>query len=730
MASLTRAIKDIALEPIRENVGLVTGQIVFYDNVTNRAEVKYDDPSNGGVVSAKGVPVEIASLGVSSSGPFPGDQVYIAFLNNNPALPRIIGRADLDYKYYSRELYEHGRSGSQLSLSYGGITAGLTNAFTDSPPIPTYQQWLTVGDKEATARNIALNAFSASAFEDQSSSLTNYELAEIGLTHPGTASTVKLYNNGVIDIFATTDLGMRVDPNGSNLMFNSMNELHSSTSCSFQVSSNMGINCGSTFSLSAGEINENSTSGHTISTNRFAAAGAAYCGLSGGEGELRFSTLKVTSASETKMILNGTTMSMNGTRLSAKMDTFNLSGTSHTANFTDYAINADHFTINASKQDENFGDYQLCADTMSFKANKFYQEVSGSMSTIVDGAYTMSGKTIRINGVDKVTVNAPASSFTGDGNCKFQYGRFDVTTLNAGVLFNTATYFNVDAKSGMTFKSDGLIQMNTTSKFSINAQGLGTIAANGLEMASAKTLKLSSLGGSMTFESSSSMTLKPTTSLSLTIGSSLNAVAQTAMTFSAPSLTYQATEGVLLSGQTTRVSGEDLYLTGTNTYLNATNTTVGGDCALKKKLDVIGAVTFENTLNVKKAVTFDSTLTVKGSTTFNEDTTLTIKGDAKAKNISLSETLSVTGSSTLKSTLSVTGATTLSSTLSVSGKASLGGALEVTNAATLKSSLTVNGSTTVQNLKVNGTLTANIDNAIRSYILNNKSQVKKDLGIE
>lgn len=575
MASLNKALKSAVSDPIKENLGMVVAQITFYDNTTNRADLKYDDPSSGGVVTLEGVPVEIPSLGVASAGPFPGDQVYVSFLNNNPTLPRIIGRADGDYKYYSRELYEHGRSGSQLT--YGDITNGLINSFTNTP-VPSFNKWLSV--TKNAAKVIAMNVFSASAFEDQASELTNYELAEVGMTHPGTASTMKLYNNGVIDVFASTDLGMRVSPSEEALMCNSTTELHNATDCSFMLSSSMGISAGSGCTIQATSINETS-SDHTIVTEIFAAAANTRCDLSGGLGVFSFQTLKMMAYKESTIGLIGATVSMSGPRLSAKMDEVGVSGTSYGATFEEYEITSGTFSLTADTQNEKFGDYGLDAKKMKVKAGTFNQDVNGAMKVTVDGAYSLTTETSKLSASDKISISAPTCSMTGDKNCKFQYGRFDVTTLTEGVLFNVATRFNATSKTGMTFKTDGAFDVNTTSKLSINAKGLGTISTNGLEVASAKTMKFSTLGGALSFTSSSSMTLKTTTSLNLTVGSSVTANATSAMTFTAPSLTYKASTGLSLSGDTTRITGTSLYLTGANTYLNATNTSVGGEFDVK-----------------------------------------------------------------------------------------------------------------------------------------------------
>ena len=567
MASLNKAIKNVIEPTQKEAVGMVVAQIIFYDNTTNRADVKYDDPSSGGVVTLTGVQVEIPSLGVASSGPFPGDQVYVCFLNNNPTLPRIIGRADGDYKYYSRKLYEHSRAGSQLSTSYGSVTSSLVDAFTGSRPTPSYLNWISVGSKSTKARNIAINTFSASAFEEQSAEFANYELAEVGLTHPGTASTMKLYNNGVIDVFAVDDLGMRVDPTLSSLMFNSMDELHNSTNTAFLVGSAFGISSG-TYDCTSGSITENSTS-HVISSGICAISTAEKLSLDGPTVSLTGSNMTIGAWSGLDFKANGATVKLAGDSFTGAFDDMILAGSIYEADFPDYSIIAKTFKVKADKQDEEFGDYNLTADKMKMEAGSFSQKVKSDMKVDVSGAYNLTTKSTRITASDKCSLNSPTLSMLGDKSCKIQYNRINLTTNGEGIILNSAARLNMSAKSGVAVKSEGAFEVNATNNLALNARGMGTISTNGLEIASAKSCKLYTLGGSLGLESSTSMTLKS--------GSNITANAPTAMTFTAPSITYNASSGLSLNGDVTRLNGSQVFLTGDSVNLNGSQVTVSGE---------------------------------------------------------------------------------------------------------------------------------------------------------
>lgn len=583
MASLNKAIKNVIEPTQKEAVGMVVAQIIFYDNTTNRADVKYDDPSSGGVVTLTGVQVEIPSLGVASSGPFPGDQVYVCFLNNNPTLPRIIGRADGDYKYYSRKLYEHSRAGSQLSTSYGSVTSSLVDAFTGSSPTPSYLNWISVGSKSTKARNIAINTFSASAFEEQSAEFDNYELAEVGLTHPGTASTMKLYNNGVIDVFAVDDLGMRVDPTLSSLMFNSMDELHNSTNTAFLVGSAFGISSG-TYDCTSGSITENSSS-HVIASGICAISTAERLSLDGPTVSLTGSNMTIGAWSSLDFKANGATVKLTGDSFTGTFDNMTFSGSTYEANFPDFTIISTNFKVKANKQDEEFGDYNLTADKMKMEAGSFSQKVKSDMKVDVSGAYNLTTKSTRITASDKCSLNAPTLSMLGDKSCKIQYNRINLTTNGEGIILNSAARLNMSAKSGVAVKSEGIFDVNATSSLALNAQGMGTISTNGLEIASAKACKLYTLGGSLALQSSTSTSLKSgssiglesSTGMTLKSGSSITATAPTAMTFTAPSITYNASSGLSLNGDITRLNGSQVFLTGDSVNLNGSQVTVSGE---------------------------------------------------------------------------------------------------------------------------------------------------------
>ena len=563
--SLKRQLQE-SIDPIyKQDLGMILAQIVFYDDTTNRADVKYDDPSAGGVVTLKGVPVEIASLGLASAGPFPGDQVYVSFLNNNPTLPRIIGRADGDYKYYSRKLYEHPRSGAYMPLQYtsSNLTSsnnaptegGETNEEKKEPTLPSksYTSYIAVGTQQTKAKYLVASTFSAASFEDQSSQFANYLLAEVGLTHPGTESSVKLYNNGVIDVFACTDLGMRVDPTSLSLTFNSMYECHQATDCAFNIDNSMSImagstvaiNAGGTCDISAGSIYEQS-SDHVVTTGVFAVSSTTRTSLnSAGEVLIDGPTVRIQAHSSFKVIGNGADILLNGSRLEGNLDTVSFTGSS-------FSVTADELSLESNKQKEKFNHYVLDAKTAEFKMGSFKHEVDGEASIQVGGLYSLNAKTL---------------SMSGEGEATFSFERLQFTSVGEGMLFDSSGRIQMQADNGLVVQSENVINLDAAQSVGINSKSKGSFCAKDLEFISTASSKYTAMGA-LTLDGKD---------LKLKSSSTIDMNATSAITANAPSMTYKSSSGISLDAPVTRVNGEQLFLTGGQVNLNASNVTVNGE---------------------------------------------------------------------------------------------------------------------------------------------------------
>ena len=86
------------------------GRIILYDNLTNRAIIEWIE--TGVTMTKAGVPVTFTG-GASTSGPFPGDMVWLEFANGNSMTPKVVGLIDETYESNVREgRMKHERKGA------------------------------------------------------------------------------------------------------------------------------------------------------------------------------------------------------------------------------------------------------------------------------------------------------------------------------------------------------------------------------------------------------------------------------------------------------------------------------------------------------------------------------------------------------------------------------------------------------------------------------------------
>lgn len=242
----------------RNHYEMVVGQIQEYDDSCNRANVYMYDPKNGEQVLLYNVPVEMSGLGLISSGPFSGDQVYISFMNGSLLHPKVIGRADETFGYYTRSMTQHAKSGAYLSDTISESNfSGNSPSSSDSS---ASQSWIDSGSGSvANYMNYTGNATNGA-----SSSATNsayYRKAEIGFTHPLNRSTMKVRDNGVIDIFTSTNYGIRINPNNGSVTIVSHSQSQHASFLSQYVDSSFKVRVGGAYTQSASTYQLSASSG-------------------------------------------------------------------------------------------------------------------------------------------------------------------------------------------------------------------------------------------------------------------------------------------------------------------------------------------------------------------------------------------------------------------------------------------------------------------------------------
>ncbi len=121
MSELHKAIYEKVLAPeFKKRKHSTKGRIVFYDHLNNRAIVEWED--NNIKMTKAGVSVALTG-GSSTSGPFPGDTVWLEFSNGNPMMPKVVGLVEESYESNVRTArMKHERKGAYVPDIIDGKT--------------------------------------------------------------------------------------------------------------------------------------------------------------------------------------------------------------------------------------------------------------------------------------------------------------------------------------------------------------------------------------------------------------------------------------------------------------------------------------------------------------------------------------------------------------------------------------------------------------------------------
>lgn len=218
MASLKEQIIENVVKPLNNSsFGTLKGTVVNFDNYRNRADVEIQSPNGIGNMVLEKVPVCISNTGVKSNALLQGDYVWVTFLNGSPLLPKIIGIADEAYEVNTRESLRHIRQGS--------LMVDTVNLSSNVEITPLSE---TLLDEDNDSYNKHISYINFDVYEKASKfaqDIGYYGEEEIGITNPSNNSTVKVNDDGSIDIFSGTNHGIRVNPNTNEIIINSNKDI-------------------------------------------------------------------------------------------------------------------------------------------------------------------------------------------------------------------------------------------------------------------------------------------------------------------------------------------------------------------------------------------------------------------------------------------------------------------------------------------------------------------------
>lgn len=185
---------------IESQVHSTKGVILEYSHKTNKATVKVRNPFKEGVLTYCDLQVPPPGTGITNAGPYRGDLVMIQFTNSDLRNPKITSLVDDNYYTNNREeLQKHENQGAYVP---DGIKEKEDLVLT---PRTVFDDFYI---EKADRKSLKSPEVTKELLEDES----KYGLSEIGLTHPKNKSTIKIKDDGNIDIFSWLNQGIRINP--------------------------------------------------------------------------------------------------------------------------------------------------------------------------------------------------------------------------------------------------------------------------------------------------------------------------------------------------------------------------------------------------------------------------------------------------------------------------------------------------------------------------------------
>lgn len=215
MNDLKTSIIEKIVEPNDNKKLCPTKAIVtYFDNFTNRATIKFQEPKGEGIFELEKVPVQMGAIGLHSVALKEGTEVWVTFMNYSPFLAKIVGIADEQYESNSREDLNH--------LEEGALIPNL-NHIEECTQTSIYNDVVDRENNDIIKYNEYQKFNLEDAISDFLSELGYYKENEIGITNPNNHSTIKINDDGSIDIFTEDNIGIKIDQKNSKISINASN---------------------------------------------------------------------------------------------------------------------------------------------------------------------------------------------------------------------------------------------------------------------------------------------------------------------------------------------------------------------------------------------------------------------------------------------------------------------------------------------------------------------------
>lgn len=208
MGAIKNSIQNQIQDQNRTQFSDTTAVILDYDRTTETCQIKYSNPNGEGYLYRGNVPVANVAGGVSFGGIFPGLKCSISFINNNIYCPVIRGIQQSNYN--SRNCTDQGAYIADDEVWKTGTPEHIVAMSLD---------WIDKDNSDLTkyenggARYMDTDVNTVSM--DMITTLDKFDNTEVGLTNLANQSTIKLRDNGDIDLFTSSNTGIRICKDGN-----------------------------------------------------------------------------------------------------------------------------------------------------------------------------------------------------------------------------------------------------------------------------------------------------------------------------------------------------------------------------------------------------------------------------------------------------------------------------------------------------------------------------------
>lgn len=192
-----------------------TATIIEYNMVLNTAKIRFPNPNGEGYLFRDNVSISNTLGGVTGAGIYPGQSCTITFIGNNVYAPVITGLTASNY--------------ANKTCSDQGAYLVDTAVFSHDKPStinPMINNWIEENNTNQTKYNNDLGDYTSTdaseSIHEALNTLDKYKTTEQGITNLKTKSTMKLKDNGDIDMFVSNNIGIRLCPDNKTIEFYGM----------------------------------------------------------------------------------------------------------------------------------------------------------------------------------------------------------------------------------------------------------------------------------------------------------------------------------------------------------------------------------------------------------------------------------------------------------------------------------------------------------------------------